>query len=286
MFRHIVPVAAGTPHATDGAMRRSAKAVASASNVRSSAPDRPIELTSPQRAAVVIAVGLLHLGAAVGLLRLSTAAAPMPPRQTALQVDWIAVAPAAAPAYALVVPAVPTPVPAPLQPARTPPAAPAALLSAAAESPSPVSVAPPAVQAAHAPADEASNRPTEAPAATQSAASVSATNADTATVAPASPPAPKNLPAESVQYLVPPAPVYPRLSRRQGETGRVLVRVYIDEAGLPRSVQLSASSGHGRLDDAALQAVQQARFKPYAENGRPMGGWAFIPLTFDLETSP
>ena len=94
---------------------------------------------------------------------------------------------------------------------------------------------------------------------------------------------PKNLPAESVRYLVPPAPVYPRLSRQQGETGRVQVRVYIDEAGLPRTVQLSASSGHGRLDDAALQAVLRARFKPYTENGRPMGGWALIPLTFDLE---
>lgn len=103
-----------------------------------------------------------------------------------------------------------------------------------------------------------------------------------AVVAPAPPP-PKIIPASAVQYLEPIAPEYPRLSKRAGETGRVLIRVYIDEGGLAQNLHVNRSSGHPRLDDAALAAVQRARFKPYTENGRPVPGWAFIPIEFELE---
>ena len=104
-----------------------------------------------------------------------------------------------------------------------------------------------------------------------------------APVALPAPPPPKNIPASAIQYLEPPAPEYPRLSRRLGEAGLVVVRVYVDEAGLPRSVQLAQSSGFARLDDAALAGVQRARFKPYSENGVPTAGWARIPIPFELE---
>ncbi len=100
---------------------------------------------------------------------------------------------------------------------------------------------------------------------------------------PAPAPAPKVIPASAVQYLEPIALEYPRLSKRNGETGRVLIRVYIDEAGLAKNLQVNRSSGHPRLDEAALAAVQKARFKPYTENGVPVAGWAFIPLDFELE---
>ena len=100
---------------------------------------------------------------------------------------------------------------------------------------------------------------------------------------PAPPPPPKIIPASAVQYLEPPVLEYPRLSRRNNESGRVIVRVYIDTAGLPHNVQVSSSSGHSRLDDAGIAAVQKARFKPYTENGQPTAGWALIPLNFELE---
>ena len=98
------------------------------------------------------------------------------------------------------------------------------------------------------------------------------------------PPAPKVIPASAVQYLGdPPMPEYPRLSIRAGETGRVMLRIYIDEAGLPRTVQVDRSSGHPRLDEAAAVAMKKARFKPYTENGQAVAGWAFVPLDFALE---
>ena len=93
---------------------------------------------------------------------------------------------------------------------------------------------------------------------------------------------PKTIPASAVQYLVPPAPVYSRISARMRESGKALVRVFIDEAGLPRNVQLALSTGFTRLDDAALAAVRNCRFKPYLENGLAVAGWAAIPIEFEL----
>jgi len=105
-------------------------------------------------------------------------------------------------------------------------------------------------------------------------------------VAPAPPPPaplPKVIPASAVQYLEPISLEYPRVSKRLRETGRVLIRVFIDEAGVAKNVRVERSSGHPRLDEAALAAVQKARFRPYTENGQAVAGTAFIPLDFELE---
>ncbi|MEO8835989.1 MAG: TonB family protein [Caldimonas sp.] len=166
----------------------------------------------------------------------------------------------------IVPPAPPPPVPVPL-PKRPPPR----LVTAA---PKTISEVPPAFVA---PPPEPSPA---APVAVETSAVVEAP-------APAPPPAPapqpKIIPASAVQYLEPISLDYPRASRRLRETGRVMLRVRIDEAGRPQSVQVQHSSGHPRLDDAALAAVQRARFQPYTENGHAVAGWAFIPIDFELE---
>ena len=186
-------------------------------------------------------------------------------------VSWIV--PSAAPEQ----PVLPLPPPPPIRPPIKTQPPPLPLLSAApSPAPAPFSVAPP-LELPESPAPIALPVVTAAPVAV--AAGVPASAPPPALPAPA----PKTIPASAVQYLEPPLPEYPRLSRRARESGRVLVRVYLDEAGLPRTVQLSQSSGHARLDDAAVAAVQKARFKPYTEDGRPTPGWAFIPLDFDLE---
>jgi periplasmic protein TonB len=113
--------------------------------------------------------------------------------------------------------------------------------------------------------------------------SVEATMVQAPPAPPAPPPPPKIIPASAIQYLVPPQMEYPRASRPFHEAGRVIVHVYVDEAGLPKITQVSKSSGFARLDEAGIKAVQKARFKPYVENGHPTAGWAFIPLNFELE---
>lgn len=56
-----------------------------------------------------------------------------------------------------------------------------------------------------------------------------------------------------------PAPVYPALARRLRETGDVLVEVQLSSDGLVTAASILQSSGHSRLDSAALAAVQQWR---------------------------
>ena len=86
-----------------------------------------------------------------------------------------------------------------------------------------------------------------------------------------------------MQYLEPPAPVYPSFSRRAGEAGRVVVRVLIDVQGQPRQLVLQQSSGHARLDDSAVSAVRAARFRPYTEDGVAQAVWVLVPIVFSLE---
>ena len=140
----------------------------------------------------------------------------------------------------------------------------------------------PLITAAPAPAPAAFTAPAPEPDPMPPVVAVAAP-APPAPQAPPASPLQKTIPASAIQYLEPPAPEYPRLSRRLGEAGLVVVRVYVDEAGLPRSVQLAQSSGFARLDEAALAGVQRARFKPYSENGVPTAGWARIPIPFELE---
>jgi len=216
--------------------------------------ERADGLSVTQRRAMVLAILAAHVAAVYGLLQvreLREAAHEVAP----MFVDLIA--PPAPP-----VPAPPPPTPRPIQKKPLP-----SPVIAAAPSPAPA----PFVVPAPPPLPEPVQAP-PAPAAVQ---------APPAPPAPA--PAPKIIPASAVQYLEPPAPEYPRLSRRNAESGRVMLRVFIDIAGMPRNVQVSSSSGFARLDDAALAAVQRARFKPYSENGQPTAGWTYVPINFELE---
>jgi protein TonB len=94
--------------------------------------------------------------------------------------------------------------------------------------------------------------------------------------------APPLLDAQAVGYLVPPAPRYPPASRRLREEGEVLVRVLIDAEGRPREIDVLRSSGHTRLDEAAIEAVRAALFRPYVAEGRARAAYVRVPVEFAL----
>ncbi|MHA3903041.1 energy transducer TonB [Castellaniella sp. WN] len=79
-----------------------------------------------------------------------------------------------------------------------------------------------------------------------------------------------------------PSPVYPRVSQRRGEQGRVVLRVLISPLGQVADVSVRTSSGHARLDEAAVDAMRQARFRPYTENGIAYKALVDIPFDFVL----
>ena len=90
-------------------------------------------------------------------------------------------------------------------------------------------------------------------------------------------------PSADADYLKNPPPGYPRISRRNGEQGTVIVRVFISTQGLPEKAEVRTSSGFARLDQAALEAVQRWRFVPGRRNGTPEAMWFNIPVRFVLE---
>lgn len=84
-------------------------------------------------------------------------------------------------------------------------------------------------------------------------------------------------------YLNNPPPVYPRLSRRMGEEGRVLLRVFVTADGSPGQIELAESSGSTRLDTAAAAAVSGWRFVPARQGDRSIDAWVIVPIVFKLE---
>lgn len=84
-------------------------------------------------------------------------------------------------------------------------------------------------------------------------------------------------------YLKNPEPIYPPLSQRLGEEGRVLLRVLVDAEGRAERVELKSGSGHPRLDQAALDTVRRWRFTPARRGADPVAAWVLVPLTFHLD---
>ena len=75
-------------------------------------------------------------------------------------------------------------------------------------------------------------------------------------------------------------PKYPRVSRKRGERGKVLVRVSINRDGSSEKVEIEQSSGFDRLDQAAMDSAKKCRFIPAKRNGKPVKTLATIPYTF------
>lgn len=91
------------------------------------------------------------------------------------------------------------------------------------------------------------------------------------------------LPSSDADYLNNPRPAYPALSRRLGEQGKVVVRVFIGADGSATRAEIRSSSGYERLDQTALQTVQRWRYVPGKRNGVPEAMWFNVPINFVLE---
>ncbi len=99
------------------------------------------------------------------------------------------------------------------------------------------------------------------------------------------PPAPPRieLPSSDAAYLQNPSPVYPPISKRLGEQGKVLVRVLIGASGTPERAEIKRSSGFDRLDRAATEYVMKCRYAPGKVNGVAQAMWYEAPVNFVLE---
>jgi protein TonB len=119
-----------------------------------------------------------------------------------------------------------------------------------------------------------------APAATPAAAAPTGNQRpSTASAAPAA----VVLPSSDADYLNNPAPVYPGMSRRMGEQGTAVLRVFINTEGRAEKAEIRTSSGYSRLDEAALATVQRWRYVPGKRAGVPEAMWFNVPIRFVLD---
>ncbi len=216
-------------------------------------------LTRPPAALGVLA---LH-GALLVLLLQAETVRQVLPEVLPVSVSLLAaaeLAPAPPPARPLPVPVRPA---APTMPMLLPPAldvrVPTVPASTPAPEPAPALAAAPAVVVAVAVAAPAPSLPPPAPA------------------------EPRQMPPGAISYRVPPAIAVPLASRRLRESGTVWLRVHVDRQGLPVQISVHKTSGHPRLDEQALAAMQAARFVPQTESGTPIDWIVIAPLAYDID---
>ncbi|HLV85617.1 MAG TPA: TonB family protein [Candidatus Sulfotelmatobacter sp.] len=94
----------------------------------------------------------------------------------------------------------------------------------------------------------------------------------------AAPTVAKVVPAE---ILSKPSPIYTEEARAAKIEGEVLLEVVFEASGKLHVVKVVRGLGHG-LDDAAVRAAEQIRFKPALKDGQPSDSTALIHIIFQL----
>lgn len=89
---------------------------------------------------------------------------------------------------------------------------------------------------------------------------------------------PKVVPAEIISK---PVPTYTAEARAQRIEGEVLLEVVFEASGRLRVLRVVRGLGHG-LDDAAVRAAEQIRFKPALKDGQPSDSTAVVHIIFQL----
>ena len=103
----------------------------------------------------------------------------------------------------------------------------------------------------------------------------------------AAPPTVQSHPAEAAAKLTPaeilskPVPIYTEEARAKHIEGEVLLEVVLEASGRLRVLKVVRGLGHG-LDDAAVRAAEQIRFKPALKDGQPSDSTAVLHIVFQL----
>ena len=110
----------------------------------------------------------------------------------------------------------------------------------------------------------------------------------------APPPPPEEGPTiRFIAYDEPPVPiggygaivaklVYPDIAKQAGIEGTVVLNVYVSEKGFVEEIVVVKGIPQTGLDEAAIRAVRQVRFKPAKQRDRALGVWIAIPIKFQL----
>ena len=84
-------------------------------------------------------------------------------------------------------------------------------------------------------------------------------------------------------YSVNPEPRYPRMAKKRGYEGTVLLNVLVSKEGRVKNLWIFESCGYNILDNAAMEAVKDWIFKPGTEDDKPVEMWVQVPVKFELK---
>jgi TonB family protein len=95
------------------------------------------------------------------------------------------------------------------------------------------------------------------------------------------PAAPAVAPVTPIEIIFKPKPVYTEEARLQHIEGEVLLEVLFPATGEPRVLRMVRGLGHG-LDEAAIRAAQQIRYRPALREGQPVDFTSTIHVMFAM----
>lgn len=77
------------------------------------------------------------------------------------------------------------------------------------------------------------------------------------------------------------APEYPDAAARRGLSGKVVLRLYINEKGIVDRVETLSAQPKGMFERSAERAFHAARFSPGMKNKHPVSTQMTIEVSFD-----
>ena len=82
--------------------------------------------------------------------------------------------------------------------------------------------------------------------------------------------------------LYPIRPVYPYIAQEAGIEGQVLIQCFIDKNGTVKETIILKGIPNSGLNESAINAIKEARFRPAKQRGKKVGVWITIPINFEL----
>ncbi len=92
-------------------------------------------------------------------------------------------------------------------------------------------------------------------------------------------------PNEDIQFRASRPPKYPVAVIKAHQSGKIVLKVLISEAGEPLSASIESATppeAEAAFADASISAVMNWRFNPGMHDGKPYEGYALVPFTYSL----
>jgi protein TonB len=80
-----------------------------------------------------------------------------------------------------------------------------------------------------------------------------------------------------------PPPRYPRIARRRGYEGTVVLEVLVNKEGKVSDYRIIQSCGHSVLDKAAMKSIRDWLFEPGMRGDKKVEMWVKVPIRFELK---